>query len=180
MNRQLLLWIIIGLNSTGLVQAQWTEKDSIWLRNVLSGKEKLQLNSETMRAIESGTLLTPDPPATHMRMAPSSIPLSKDFSEYIQPDGLRTEDTVSRRRVALKYLPPAVFMRYGLDQPMRRSYFTPSIKASALPADIKENAVSPSGISFDDMLRSLFSPAARARRQNAKRWQTNKYYNNYP
>ena len=64
-----LLLIVIGICLSGkmFVSAQqWTKKDSIWLKKVLSGKEKLELNPEAKKAIESGELTNLEEPASHM------------------------------------------------------------------------------------------------------------------
>lgn len=101
-----LLLIVIGICLSGkmFVSAQqWTKKDSIWLKKVLSGKEKLELNPEAKKAIESGELINLEEPASHMKLAPTEkLPVTQDFSEYIRPDTIK-------RKVALKQLPPAVF-----------------------------------------------------------------------
>lgn len=113
-----------------------------------------------------------------MIMAPSTSPAScvlKDFSEYVRPEDV--EEHNPNRKVALKDLPPAVFMRYGLDKPLPRIKMFGSFYVSP---DIRANAQKPSGISFDDMLQQVFMPSARSKRRNAQRWQTQKYYNNYP
>lgn len=177
MNKRIIILLLVCLNSAEYLYAQWTEKDSVWLQKILSGKEKLELNPEALKAIESGNLINIDKPASNMLMAPTNSPaqsIQKDFSEYIRP---KDTDYNPNRKVALKDLPPAVLMRYGLDKPLPRVkmlgsfYVSPSIRAEAQK---------PSGMSFDDMLQQLFKPSARARKQNAKRWRTQKYYNNYP
>lgn len=176
MSKQIFIWMLICLNGTDYVYAQWTEKDSVWLQNVLSGKEKLQLNPEAMKSIESGSLLNTEKPASNMIIAPAQSPASsvlKDFSEYIRKENANINPN---RKMALKDLPPAVFMRYGLDKPMPKQKFG----AFNVSPDIRANARRPSGISFDDLLKSVFMPNERAKRKNASRWQTNKYYNNYP
>ena len=79
--------MLICLNGTEYVYGQWTEKDSVWLQKVISGKEKIELNPEALKAIESGTLINTDKPASNMIMAPSTSPAScvlKDFSEYVR------------------------------------------------------------------------------------------------
>ena len=81
--------MLICLSGTEYVYGQWTEKDSVWLQNVISGKEKIELNQEALKAIESGTLINSDKPASNMIMAPSTSPASyvlKDFSEYVRPE----------------------------------------------------------------------------------------------
>lgn len=83
------------------------KKDSVWLQNVLSGKEKLELNPETMKAIQSGSFINLDEPASDMKMSPvTPLPILKDFTEYIQTDS-------THRKIALKDLPPGVFWLYA-------------------------------------------------------------------
>ncbi|MCD7848485.1 MAG: DUF4858 domain-containing protein [Parabacteroides sp.] len=96
--------MLICLKGADYISAQqWTKKDSVWLQNVLSGKEKLELNPETMKAIQSGSLINLDEPASNMKLSPvSPLPILKDFSEYIKAD-------TTRRKIALKDLPPSVF-----------------------------------------------------------------------
>ena len=58
MHKQLLIVMLICLKGADYISAQqWTKKDSVWLQNVLSGKEKLELNPETMKAIQSGSFI---------------------------------------------------------------------------------------------------------------------------
>ncbi len=105
--RLLIVMMICCLNSMGLWAQQWTEKDSVWLQNILSGKEKLELNPETMKAIQSGSFLNLGEPASNMKLATPDVRMQvlKDFSEYIQTD--------STSRMALKDLPTYVFKKYG-------------------------------------------------------------------
>ncbi len=110
MNKRLLIWIVVYLSCSVFVQAQWTAKDSLWLQNMLSGKDSIRLNPETMRAIQGGTFLHPETPSTPMLINPSKLPILKDFSNYIQEE----EDTV--RKVAMKDLPPGVFWRHQLKE----------------------------------------------------------------
>ncbi|MGL4228562.1 MAG: hypothetical protein ACRCR3_07975, partial [Tannerellaceae bacterium] len=46
--------------TTETANAQWTEKDSIWLQDVLNGKRQLKLNPEIQKQIESGTFINFD------------------------------------------------------------------------------------------------------------------------
>lgn len=165
------------MNGTEYVYAQWTEKDSVWLQKVISGKEKIELNPEALKAIESGTLINTDKPASNMQMAPGAAPatsITKDFSEYIRSKN--TEQDNPHRKVALKDLPPSVFRLYGPGKPLQFKM----LGSFYIPESVRAEGVRPSGRSFDDMLKQVFMPSERAKRRNAKRWRTNKYYNNYP
>lgn len=166
MNKQLFIWIIVCLNGVEYVQAQWTKQDSLWLHNILSGKEKIKLNEETLKAIESGSLINNESkPSGAMRMAPKSdLPISKDFSDYIQPN-----DT-THHKVALKDLPPQVFWQYN-----------PSIKIKGVPAfeNIPVYHYSPQGqITFS--IADLTSRKKHVHDRNVKRDGTWKGYNNLP
>lgn len=169
MNKQLLLCFLICLNSTDYAFAQWTKKDSVWLQNILSGKEKLQLNPETMKAIQSGSLINPDKPANSMILSTPSL-IIKDFSSFIQP-----VDT-GKKLPDYRKMPPSVFMKYGptyVDEP-RSFKIMRSIIKEEYPRSLS------SGISFGDILDQAFLPSARAKRRNAKRAGTWQNYNNLP
>ena len=86
--RPLLIGFFVCIN-IHLGYAQWTEQDSIWLKDVLAGKDSIKLNPEFQKAIQSGSFLNPEPgkPMGKPQLAaPSNIPITKDFSEYIQHD----------------------------------------------------------------------------------------------
>lgn len=177
MSKRIITLLLICLSNTGYLYAQWTEKDSVWLRNILSGKEKLELNPEALKAIRSGTLINTEEPASNMIMSPELSPaqsIQKDFTEYVRP---KDTDYNPNRKVAPKDLPPAVFMLYGMNKPLPKVKMLGSFQVSP---GIRAEARKPSGISFDDMLQQVFMPSARHKRKNAQRWRTQKYYNNYP
>ena len=107
--RPLLIGFFVCIN-IHLGYAQWTEQDSIWLKDVLAGKDSIKLNPEFQKAIQSGSFLNPEPgkPMGKPQLAaPSNIPITRDFSEYIQ------QDDTTHRKVALKDLPPSVFWRHN-------------------------------------------------------------------
>mgnify|MGYP000270737847 CR=1 FL=1 len=65
--------------------AQWTEQDSIWLKDVLAGKDSIKLNPEFQKAIQSGSFLNPEPgkPMGKPQLAaPSNIPITKGFQHH--------------------------------------------------------------------------------------------------
>lgn len=90
MHKQLLIVMLICLKGADYISAQqWTKKDSVWLQNVLSGKEKLELNPETMKAIQSGSFINLNEPASDMKMSPvtpfPSSKISPNTYKQIQP-----------------------------------------------------------------------------------------------
>ena len=52
--RPLLIGFFVCIN-IHLGYAQWTEQDSIWLKDVLAGKDSIKLNPEFQKAIQSGS-----------------------------------------------------------------------------------------------------------------------------
>ena len=60
-----LLYLLLPLLilNTWKGQAQWTKQDSIWLKNVLEGKDSLRLNPEFMKEMQEGLFLNPKQPA---------------------------------------------------------------------------------------------------------------------
>lgn len=107
--RPLLIGFFVCIN-IHLGYAQWTKQDSIWLKDVLAGKDSIKLNPEFQKAIQSGSFLNPEPgkPMGKPQLAvPSNIPITRDFSKYIQ------QDDTTHRKVALKDLPPSVFWRHN-------------------------------------------------------------------
>lgn len=169
MNRPLLIVMLICFNSIDYAFSQdWTRKDSIWLQNILSGKEKLQLNPDAMRAIKSGDLINNDNPASHMRMATpdAKLPISKDFSEYIHSD-------TTSSRMALKDLPTQVFWQYS----PKEGKMVPVYKS--MLDEFKRNPAQGPGVTTFDMA-SMTSRKTYVHNRNAKRDGTWKNYNNLP
>ena len=169
MSKQVLIVMLICLSGTEYVQAQWTKKDSLWLQNALTGKEKLQLNAETMKAIESGSLINIGSPASEMQLAPASkLPITKDFSEYLNPG-----DT-THRKVALMDLPPGVFKLYNPPAQKVLPVF------QSIMDELKRNPpVGASALAFFD-LGKMTSRKEYVHKRNAKRDATWREYNNLP
>lgn len=171
MNKYIVIGLLVCLNAE-YAHAQWTEKDSIWLANLLSGKDTIRLNPEFQKAIRSGTLINNDKPGQQMKMAAPSttITFGKDFSEYVHK-----EDTSVRRKVALKDLPPAVFWKYG-------PQYTKELKVITQTREqlLREGLPRTQNNDFDGILQTIFKPSYRQKKQNAKRSETWKNYNNLP
>ena len=171
MHKQLLIVMLICLRGIDYVSAQqWTKKDSVWLQNVLSGKEKLELNPETMKAIQSGSFINLDEPASDMKMSPvSPLPILKDFTEYIQADS-------TKRKKALKDLPPGVFWLYTPPP----GKFLPVYKnmLKAWKSDPMNRSHNTGIVTFD--MAEITSRKSYIQKRNAKRDGTWKNYNNLP
>lgn len=163
--------MLICLRGADYISAQqWTKKDSIWLQNVLSGKEKLELNPETMKAIQSGSFINLDEPASNMKMSPTTpLPILKDFTEYIRTDS-------TNRKKALKDLPPGVFWLYapppGKILPVYKNML------EAWKSDPMNRSHNTGFATFD--FAEMTSRKSYIHKRNAKREGTWKNYNNLP
>lgn len=167
-----LLLIMMGICMSGgmyVSAQQWTKKDSIWLKKVLSGKEKLELTPEAKKAIESGELINLEEAAREMKLAPTEqLPITQDFSEYIRPDS-------TKRKVPLKNLPPAVFWLYHPPRGIEFRIYQHMIDAwKKDPMSQYDNGNPKLDIG------ELTSKKARTHKRNAKRDKTRRNYNNLP
>jgi hypothetical protein len=176
MDKKLILLLLIYVYQTGDLYAQWTKEDSVWLDGVLSGKETIKLRPEFQQAIESDDLIHTGvaSPARQLIVAPGGVSVSKDFTEYLRPAKI-PKSPEDAGDVDPYSMPPAVFMRYGPDIPLQR----PGNAAFTVPGSIGENAPTPSGRSFDDALKSIFSPSFRAKERNRKNANAWKRYHLY-
>ena len=149
--------------------AQWTREDSVWLENVLEGKDTLRLDPEVQRAIENGTFLHPETPLENsFRTAPVRVPLIKDFSEYILPDTVFRSNLFIRNILATEF-----FWRRHL--PMA----PPLPVLQSIRREFKyKPCTAPSAIRFD--FGALTSRKAFIHRRNARRDSTWRNYNNLP
>lgn len=167
--RPLLIGFFVCIN-IHLGYAQWTEQDSIWLQNVLAGKDSIKLSPEFEKAIQSGSFLNPGTPMGKPQLAaPSDIPITKDFSEYIQ------QDDTTRRRVALKDLPPSVFWRHN--PPYKK--ILPVYQSILDELNRNPSRGSKTSIATFDLGR-MTSRKTYIHSRNAKRDGTWKNYNNLP
>ena len=171
MRKQLFIVMLICLRGADYMSAQqWTKKDSVWLQNVLSGKEKLELNPETMKAIQSGSLINLDEPASEMKMAPvTPLPILKDFTEYIQTDS-------TNRKKAPKDLPPGVFWLYSPPPGKILPVYKNMLKA--WKSDPMNRSHNSGFVTFD--FAEMTSRKSYIHKRNAKRDETRKNYNNLP
>lgn len=145
------------------------KKDSVWLQNVLSGKEKLELNPETMKAIQSGSFINLDEPASDMKMSPvTPLPILKDFTEYIQTDS-------THRKIALKDLPPGVFWLYA---PPPGKFYRSIKYARNMENDPMNRSHNTGFVTFD--FAEMTSRKSYIHKRNAKRDGTWRNYNNLP
>ena len=186
-----MLFLVLGLQVCidASAQKDWSAKDSLWLQRVLSGQEKLKLNEETLRAIRSGTLISPAPtPEQQMKHSPLELPIVKSFDSIIRPESHRT----------LHLLPPYVFSLYGPENHSATDPYRGINKAGGMmlserqieemmilmkmnvkktTVDDKQTLPSPY-ITFDaeDIARTIFWPSHRAKKRNARNAQAYKQF----
>lgn len=160
----------------------WTQQDSVWLRDVLSGKKKVRLNDATRRAIEAGTLIVPE----GAREAPALPAEPRSYGPYLEItedfSGSGLPDTLYRR--PLRDLPPAVLAIYGMHAARQPEIEFRSCKLyTVFPAG---GGLSSGGVgvilvfSAEDVLRQIFWKSARAKRHNAKHATAWRYYHSIP
>ena len=180
-----ILWISsVFCIATGYAQRDsvWTEQDSLWLRDVLSGKKKIRLNEATRRAIESGTLIVPE----GSREAPELTPELRSYGSYLEItedfSGVGLPDSLVRR--PLYKLPPAVLAIYGMHAAWQPEPEFRSCKLyTVFPV---ERGLSGGGagiifvFSVEDVLEQIFWKSARAKKHNAKHATAWRYYNSIP
>lgn len=175
-------------------------EDSIWVSEMLAGKDTIRINPEYLKAIEEGTLINMEQPSEY---APSELPVLKDFSEYIKADTLC-------RALELDSISPAVFWLYPADtagmhirgivyKPLKSLVIRDRIRFGKLPLygkvgtqnlflpEVKDGqrrgsvgATLTVDFSMEDMLRYVFWKSERDKKRNRKRDFTWKHYNSYP
>ncbi|MDR1203362.1 MAG: DUF4858 domain-containing protein [Tannerellaceae bacterium] len=207
MDKRFILLLYICVHQTGSLYAQWTKKDSVWLEDILSGKEQLRLNPETMEAIRSGNLINTNKPFTELLAAPPILPISKDFD-------LQPTDTTSEKTIDYSKMPPAVLALYKKELMLHPDTAEILQKGAFSMPDLRDKnriqvgnspvsvAVQATNVynnqvkdgqkrggfvlatritfSLNDILMGIFSKTERAKRRNKKRANAWKYYNNYP
>lgn len=192
MERYYFLLLLLGLQTGAsflYAQDKWTKQDSIWLQRVLSGEEKLLLNDDAKKAIESGNLLSPDPYVKEqMKMKSAELPIMKSFEGITAPESIR--------KLKPNELPPPVYKLYGLDAEdsvpdTKRSitfYDKTIIELKALDVLTPRKATvddkttlrygSGGSVNAEDLLRTIFWPSHRAKQRNKKNANAYKTYNN--
>lgn len=91
----------------GFVQAQdWSKEDSLWLIRVLEGKERLRINEDTKKAIESGRLIMPSWLKDDIERSEDGM--IRDF------EGVGSRDSARIHSLDPYTMPPAVYAMYVL------------------------------------------------------------------
>jgi hypothetical protein len=95
------------MSSFGVICAQdWSREDSLWLMNVLEGREEFKINEDTKKAIEEGRLIAPSWMLDSNNKL-KNIELMKDLDDAGAIDSARISiDPYS--------MPPAVYALYVL------------------------------------------------------------------
>lgn len=198
--RYWLIFLFIILSVVVLFAQQTSRVDSIWVSEMMAGKDTLRLKPEYLKAIEEGTLLNLGRP---LELRSSELPLLKDFSEYIRPDTFR-------RILSFDSIPRGVFLLYPVNpigtairEAAYRSHkslvvrdqlrlgnspvygragtqnlFLPEVKDGQRRGSV--GATFTVEFSAEHMLRSIFWKSERDKKRNRKRDFTRKHYNSYP
>ena len=157
---------------------EWSKEDSLWLQNVLEGKE-LKINEETKKAIEEGRLIVP----SWMKRNDDLLDpeLVKEFDNNGRVDSVRIS------RLDPYSMPPAVFALYVLYlEKLDSAFYIESIMIS--PEERKKlEKLLPTGtlrtfytrtagstpgvgisIDFNDLLSMVFNARYRRIKHNSK------------
>lgn len=107
--RQKLLVSVIGvfLSCTFVWAQEWSKEDSIWLKNVLDGKEELKINEATKKAIEEGLFIVP------LWMRNNNTLSLPEIEKGLDGAGL-PDDSLKINNFDPLSMPPAVFALYIL------------------------------------------------------------------
>lgn len=196
-----LAFLSLFLSTTFLLAQNSLYQDSVWVPEMLAGKDTIRLNPEYLKAIGNGTLINLGQP---LELESSRLPILKDFSEYIKADTVR-------RLLQIDSLPPAVFWLYrGVDmlhadsrgdykKPIKSLVISNQIRLGNSPfygragtqnlflPEVKDGQRRGSAgvtitlhFSMEDMLRYAFWKSERDKKRNRKRDFTWKHYNSYP
>jgi len=95
--------VVILFFAASLSAQNWSREDTLWLLNILEGKQELKINEETLKAIEEGKLVNPN----RLKQC-DNINVLRDFSNTGVPDSARIS------RIDPYSMPPAVFALYVL------------------------------------------------------------------
>jgi hypothetical protein len=206
MKKLWIVYLIFCTNSMSLIYAQWTEKDSLWLQNVIEGKDTIRLNTETMKAIQEGTFLNRENPFTQPLEAPPILSVTRDFRDITPDDS--PDDSLEIRADSLSPAVLEMLMRLkekdslGLSDAFRlrlkfherdkfrigNSPFAVSAGARSHFDETVKDGQGRGGVggsvnfsfSLDDILNYLFRPSERQKRKNKKRAEKLKNYNAAP
>ena len=186
MRRYYCLFLMIVMKSGIVIYAQqWTKQDSIWLLRVLNGTEKIQLNEETRKAIESGTLIHDPTVAKQLIISPKEFPVIESFEGITTPEfnrKLHVELAPPVYRLYLlnhKYLLPdgrrATIINVATIDDLKMLDAVTARKATVDdPFTIRSGGGS---FDFEDILRTIFWPSHRAKKRNAQHANAWKTYN---
>lgn len=183
MSNRIILSFTLCLVNWGTMYAQWTEQDTSRIEDVQTGKQKIKLNQETLRAIQSGTLINFDSPKPANQPKPyrSKTYITKDFDLKAVPGIPReTMDALlipQQAKDSSLNIPPRVFSQLSFN-------YLPAKEIRAFKVSSKSDNLkaTPAGFSFsaEDLLQSIFSKSGRAKRRNLKKANAWKTYNNFP
>lgn len=100
MNKRLNLFFCVGMISVA-IHAQWTQKDSLNLRRMLSGDEEMKLNPEAVKKIDFGSF--------------KGKPMSVDEKPALKYDATLPKVFPDRDKAALTLRPYTVHTKYNYD-----------------------------------------------------------------
>ena len=155
-----------------LYAQEWTAEDSLWLQRVLNGTEQIHLNEATQKAIQSGTLIRDHSITEQLQVNPSEMQIVKHF------EGITTTEIQRNYPVDVPVWAPRInnnaftFSAKTIEEFKALDILTPRKATVDDRSTLRSGSI---GISFEDILRTIFWPSHRAKKrnaQNADAWKT--------
>ncbi|MDR3309216.1 MAG: hypothetical protein LBS80_04600 [Tannerella sp.] len=174
--------VVACFTATTAKAQEWSKEDTIWLLNVIEGRQELRINEATKKAIEEGRLILPS-----WFKEGDKIELLKDLSNAGAIDSTRI------RSVDPYTMPPAVFALYVLymdkmdsiceSQTIMLSKSEKEKLIEQLPPGSRGFSVNGEtgvgvigGFDFNHLLSMVFSPSYRNKYHNSKHATSYKNY----
>jgi hypothetical protein len=181
MYKKIFFFLFLALVSRATFAQQWSQADSVWLRNFLEGGA-IEVNEDTQRAIREGQLIVPSWMKKNDADGLKSIELLKD------PENVSAvPDSFHIRNVDPYSMPPAVFALYVLyinkvdslsetmtcmlttEEKAKLEELLPAGTAQALSLRTSDDTPGATlSTDFNYLLATLFSPLYRRRMYNAR------------
>lgn len=191
LKQYLLVLMLTGSLPVSIYGQNWSEKDSVWLSGILSGKDTVRINPEFQKAIREGAFLRlEDEPGQQILDAPAELPLLKDFSEYFRADTdsvYKEPDYKSISPRVYTVTPSALIDKKEIQVgklPVAVAAGGRNLYSSDVVKDGQKRGTVGGSVKFyfslNDMLEWVFSKKERNKRRNRKRDNTWRYYNSMP
>ncbi len=174
MKKAYVLYVLVLIIDLQDICAQWTPADSIWLQNILSGKDSLRLKPEIEQSIREGNLMNFGKKET--AGSPVLSPRISDPKGFSDP--LKSGNLLPDIKEDIKMLSPQFYGIHALEMPQSEHRINEGL--FDFMDDVKKNGKKPSGRDFNDILSTAFDSHYRQLKKNKKNAVAYKTYNDLP